>query len=83
MKSITVTIYVLLLLSCNNNNQKVPNSVQKKKVLTNESKSQINIDEKIKKNDKLFLDFWLYMSQDEYLQVRNKLKSENIISRTN
>lgn len=81
MKSITITISVLLLLSCNNNNQKIPNSVQKKKVLTNESKSQINIDEKIKKNDKLFLDFWLYMSQDEYLQVRNKLKSENIISK--
>lgn len=83
MKTISKAIIFLLLISCNQNNQKVTNLVKKEKEVKVEKKSQISIDEKIKNKEKLFLDFWLYMSNNEYYQVGGKLKSQNIISGQN
>ena len=83
MKTISKLIFFLLLISCNQNNQKVTNLVQKGKNVKKEKKSQISLDEKIKTKEKLFLNFWLYMSNNEYYQVGGKLKSQNIISGQN
>jgi hypothetical protein len=83
MKTISKAIFFLLLISCNQNNQKVSNLVLKEKKDKIEKKSHISIDEKIKNKEKIFLDFWLYMSNNEYYQVGSKLKSKNIISGQN
>ena len=83
MKTICKVIFFLLITSCNQNNQKASNLVLKEKEVKIEKKSQISIDEKIINKEKLFLDFWLYMTNNEYYQVGSKLKSKNIISGQN